>query len=298
MELRQLRYFVGIVTAGSFGKAADRLHVAQPALSRQIKALEEDLGVQLLFRTSQGVQVTEAGQKLRELADYLLRSVDNIRTEVSHLASEPAGNVVVGLPPSLAYLVTPQLIEACQARYPKLTIRIIEALSVFLIDWLELGRIDVAVLTDPRDSHAIQRRDLAEEDMVLVGRPEKFIAGAEAVTLRELDRYSIVISGGFQRVMQPWCDAANVELRFAMELDSIPIIKELVRRGLYTTIVPYGMVHEEVAGGTLTALPFRDPQITRRIVLAYSSRRPVSLSMTAIGDLLAAEIDLIPKRYG
>jgi len=297
MDLRQLRYFVGVVTAGSFNKAAEQLHVAQPALSRQIKALEDDLGVQLLFRTSHGVHVTDAGRRLRELADYLLRSAENVRTEVQSVANEPSGKVVVGLPPSLSTLVTPRLIEAAQQRFPRISIHVIEGLSVFLVDWIELGRIDIAVLTDPRQDHSIERRDLGYEDMVLVGTPDKIDTLRKSVTVRDMDRPDVVISNGFLRVMQPWYEAAGAKQRFAMELDSIPIIKSMVERGIYVTIVPYAMVHREVVSGLLRALPFDNPRIQRHLVLANSSRRPVTQSMVAIGELIAAEIALIPKTF-
>ncbi len=125
MDLRQLRDFVGIVTAGSFNRAAEQLYVAQPALSRQIKAPEEELGVQLLFRTSYGVEVTEAGRRLLELAEHLLRSADNVRDEVRSVSHEPLGSLVIGLPPSLAPILAPTLIETAQERYPKVSIRVV-----------------------------------------------------------------------------------------------------------------------------------------------------------------------------
>lgn len=295
MDLRQLRYFVGVVAAGSFNKAAELLHVAQPALSRQIKALEEDLGVKLLFRTSHGVQVTEAGQRLRELADYLLRSAENVRVELSNLSNEPSGKVVVGLPPSLSTLVAPGLIEAAREKFPHVSIHVIEGLSVFLVDWIELGKIDIAVLTDPRDGHSIERRDLGFEPMFLVGTPDKFGSEQTSVTVHDLDRPDVIISNGFLRVMQPWYQAAGAKQRFAMELDSIPIIKSMVERGLYVTLVPLAMVHKEVLSGHLRALPFDNPPIQRRLVLANSSRRPVTQSMIAIGDLIATEVARLPR---
>jgi len=295
MDLRQLRYFVGVVTAGSFNKAAEQLHVAQPALSRQIKALEDDLGVQLLFRTSHGVHLTDAGQRLRELADYLLRSAENVRVELSNLTKEPAGKVVVGLPPSLSTLVAPSLIEAARRAFPNVSIHVIEGLSVFLVDWIELGKIDIAVLTDPRQGHSIERRDLGFESMVLVGTPDKFEPEKKTATVHDTDRPDVIISNGFLRVMQPWYEAAGARQRFAMELDSIPIIKSMIERGLYVTIVPFAMVHREVAAGRLRALPFANPHIQRHLILANSSRRPLTQSMVAIGDLIAAEIAMIPR---
>ena len=297
MELRQLRYFLGVASAGSFGRAASKLHIAQPALSRQIRALEDEFGVELFFRTAQGVHVTEAGERFRTLAEGLVQSIDNMRLEVVNLADEPSGVVVLGLPPSIAQLVTIDLMEVCQARYPKIKLRIIEALSVFLVDWLELGRIDVAVLTDPRESYAVERRDLADEDMVLVGVPALIRPGLVSVPLEALNDYRIVISHGFERVMRPWCEAANVTVNYVMELDSVPILRDLIRRGIACTIVPYGMVHDDVKAGILNAVQF-DPRITRRLVLAFSSRRPISLSMTAVFNLLEEEVSKIRTRVG
>jgi LysR family nitrogen assimilation transcriptional regulator len=295
MELRQLRYFLGVTAAGSFGRAASLLHIAQPALSRQIQALEEEFGVKLLFRNNRGVQVTEAGERFRALAEAMVRSIENMRLEVSNLADEPSGLVVVGLPPSIAHLVTINLIETCKVRFPKVTLRIVEALSVFLVDWLELGKIDVAVLTDPRESYAIERRDLADEDMVLVGVPARVPGGLKSVRLEDLENYNIVISQGFERVMQPWCEVANITPHYAMKLDSVPIVQEMTRRGLYCTIGPYGMVHDDVAAGRLNAVRF-DPPITRRLVMAFSSRRPISLSMSTVFELLEAEVNTTQTR--
>jgi len=295
MELRQLRYFLGVAAAGSFGRAASQLHIAQPALSRQIKALEEEFGVELLFRTARGVHVTEAGERFRGLAEALVRSIENMRLEVANLADEPSGLVVVGLPPSIAHLITIHLIEACEIRFPKVTLHIIEALSVFLVDGLELGRIDVAVLTDPRESYAVERRDLADEDMVLVGVPARVQDGLASVTLEELNNYKIIISQGFERVMQPWCEAANVTPSYALKLDSVQIVQDMMRRGLYCTIVPYGMVHSDVAAGRVNAVRF-NPPITRRLVLAFSSRRPISLSMSAVFEMLEEQVNAIQTK--
>jgi len=296
LELKQLRYFLGVVAAGSFGKAASRLHVAQPALSRQIQALEHDLGVRLLHRSTRGVEVTEAGQKLQEHAEFLLKAADHLRVEVLHKGSEPAGEVVIGLPPSLAFLLAPELIRRCKALYPKVKIRLIEALSVFLIDWVELGKIDLAILTVETDGDAVERRELAVEEMVLCGVPDLLPSESRDVRLEDLDDYSIVITHGFLTVLEPWFASARIRPSFEMELDSISILRELIRRGQHCTIVPYSMVHEEVMTGTLRVLPVREPEITRSIVLARSTRRPTSMTMEAVGELVAEAVARIPVR--
>ncbi|ROU00094.1 LysR family transcriptional regulator [Histidinibacterium lentulum] len=296
MELRQLRYFLGVVAAGSFGKAASRLHVAQPALSRQIQALEHDLGVKLLHRSARGVEATEAGQKLLEHAEYVLKAADHLRVEVRHLGSEPAGEMVIGMPPSLAYLVAPELIRRCKSLYPKVSIRLIEALSVFLVDWVELGKIDLAILTVGSEGDAIERRELAIEELVLCGVPELLPASIQDVRLEDLRGYPIVITHGFLTVLEPWFASTRVRPTFEMELDSIPILRELIRRGEHCTIVPYSMVHDDAISGKLRVLPIREPDITRSIDLARSTRRPKSITMEALGELIAEAVSGIPVR--
>jgi LysR family nitrogen assimilation transcriptional regulator len=295
LDLRQLKYFVGIVAAGSFGRAASKLHIAQPALSRHIKALEEELGVTLLNRTARGVHMTEAGIKLKDHANYLLKMVDNIYDEVRYLGGNPSGTVVVGLPPSLAYILTPGLILECRERYPMVSIRVIEALSVFLIEWLEVGKIDLAILTVNTDSHATELFELATEQMVLVGTPEQLLGAEATIPMQTLHNYNIVTTAGFMSVMQPWFNSAKYVPNFKMELDSIPILRELVRKGLHCTIAPYSMVHDEIMAGQLRAIPLSNPQVFRTIMLAMNSRRPVSITMNAVGDLISEQVKKIPS---
>jgi LysR family nitrogen assimilation transcriptional regulator len=128
--------------------------------------------------------------------------------------------------------------------------------------------------------------------MVRVGVPARVPGGLKSVRLEDLENYKIVISQGFERVIQPWCEAANITPHYAMKLDSVPIVQDMTRRGLYCTIVPYGMVHNDVVAGRLNAVRF-DPPITRRLVMAFSSRRPISLSMSRVFELLEAEVSLI-----
>jgi LysR family nitrogen assimilation transcriptional regulator len=298
MDLRQLRYFLHVANLRSFSAAARQLNVAQPALSRQVRALEEDLGITLLVRTSRGVHVTEAGERLRETADYVLRFLADMRGDLRTLSAEPSGDLLLGLPPSVAYLLAPRLLERARADHPLLNLRIIEGLSVFLMDWLESGRVDLAVLTDAGQAagRRLERVPLAEEDMVLAGVPDLLGARGPAVRVDELEALPLVMSRGFRAVIQPWLDLGRAQLRGETELDSIVVTKEVVRRGLFCTIVPYGMVHAEVAGGELRALRLADPPVQRRLVMGYAAARPISMTMRAVQTLVQQTLAEIPLR--
>lgn len=298
MELRQLRYFIGVAMHRSFSKASQKLHIAQPALSRQIQALEDELGVKLLIRTVRGVEVTEAGLRLQEMSEGILRAIADIRPNLTHAADEPAGSIILGLPPSLAYLFAPRLVEETRARFPQVRLRIIEGLSVFLSDWLELGRLDLAVLTDHGPVPGVDRHELAEEDMVFAGAPALLPASRRPMGLADIVEYPLMVTHGFRSVLEPWLTAQNIEPRYEMELDSIPIVREMLLRGLYCSILPYSMVHEDVVQGRIVARAFRDPAVMRRIVAATGSRRPMNLAMQAVSDLVAEEIARLPKKLG
>lgn len=298
MDLRQLRYFREVAMRRSFTAAARSLHVAQPALSRQVRTLEEDLGVVLLIRTARGVHVTEAGERLRETADFVLRFLEDTGRELRTLGAEPSGSILLGLPPSIAFLLAPALLERALADYPLLNLRIIEGLSVFLLDWLESGRVDLAVLTDAGQVAArrVERVPLAEEDMVLVGTPELLGARGPAAHHGDVETLPLIMSDGFRGVIQPWLTLGRVEMQSGTELDSIATMKEVIRRGLYASIVPYGMVHAEVAAGELRALPLAGPAVQRRLVMGYAAARPVSMTMRAVQRLVQDALASIELR--
>lgn len=290
MELRQLRYFVCVAELQSFTKAATRIHIAQPALSRQVKALEEEVGVELLVRTARGVQLTEAGVRLKQLAESILRQIDDLPGNLKEYSGQPFGSIVVGLPPSIAYLIAANLIDICEKNYPLISLRIIENTSVVLRDWLNEGKIDLAVLTDPGHVTSFERIELLQEDMVLIGAPQLFEPGVETISFAEAANFPLLISHGFRQAIEPWLNAHSIELRYDLLLDSIPIAKEIVQKGRYCSIVPYSMVHAECEKKLLTALTLKEPAILRRLVLANLARKPLSNTVRVIHQLISDHV--------
>ena len=126
MNLKQLEYFVRVAELGSFSKAALLLNIAQPALSRQVRLLETDLRVALLLRNGRGVVLTELGQRLFDSSVGILQLVARVREDIDTSRDEPAGRIVVGLPPSMGRLLTLPLVEAFRRRLPKARLAIVE----------------------------------------------------------------------------------------------------------------------------------------------------------------------------
>ena len=296
MELRQLRYFVSVAREGSFSKASEKLHIAQPALSRQIQLLEDEFGVELLHRTAKGAHATEAGRRFKEMAEFVLNYVAEMKPSLTQFASEPSASIVVGLPPSLAFMLAPRLVEETQRRFPLVTLRIIEGFSVFLAEWLEEFRLDLAVLTDYGPIAGIERHFIEEDDMVFIGTPAKLKKYDKTIPLKDIENFPLLITHGFRSIISEHFAAEHIEPNYHMELDSIPIAKEMVLRGLYCSILSYGLVHEETKQGRLRALQFEGAPVRRRILTAVAENRPLSLTITAIEGLIKEIVKDLPLK--
>lgn len=197
MDLKQISTFIYVAILRSFSKAARALNIAQPAVSRQVQALEDDLRTQLLFRTTRGVELTEAGLTMLTMGEEMLAMAEQVRDAVMRAPDKAAGVVTVGLPPSLSGIMAPNLVDECRSIYPDVTLHIMEGLSIFLEEWLNLGRIDMAVLTDRGELASINRKPLAREEMVLVGGASLVGQARTRSPVRSLPRWTWSSPGAF-----------------------------------------------------------------------------------------------------
>src|SRR6266568_1589497 len=171
MELRSLAYFARIAELGSITRAAAHLRLAQPALTRHVQRLEEELGVALFTRANRGVRLTEAGEKLLDSATRILRDVERTGDEIRAQDAHPSGRIILGITPTLCPVLVPELFARMRRDFPLVELKVMHAgmvrLEAFLID----GRVDVALLSELSRSRLIVSTGLAEEEMVLVMQP-------------------------------------------------------------------------------------------------------------------------------
>lgn len=168
MDLRQLRSLVQIVELGSITGAADRLNIAQPSLSRQVKALEEELGVPLLCRHGRGVMPTEEGERLARRARVILEDVQNLASDISAGSGPLSGTVTLGLPPTVSEVLATHLVERTMAEYPEVKLRITSGFSGHVQDWLLRGKIDIGIAYDGRKAPAIRSQPIIVERLFLI----------------------------------------------------------------------------------------------------------------------------------
>lgn len=298
MELKQLKAFSTLAEFGSFSRAAGMLGIAQPVLSRQIKALETELGVELVYRNGRGVVLTEAGKLLQEYATGLLETAGRARTEIAAMRTSPRGTIVIGMPPSVGLVLTIPLVESFRARFPMMSMRLMEGFSGHVLEWLLTGKIDVAVLYDSPRMSNLRSEPLVQDELFLLGPagdPNAPPPGPLAAA--ELARIPLIMPSpphGLRMLVDARLGEHGIVPRVELEIDAMPSTLTLVERGVGYTILSYSTVHHLVQAGRIRAWPIVDPGLTRRLILATSSQRPTTTATRALVTLVRAQIhDLI-----
>ena len=291
MELRHVRYFVGVSEAGSLLKASARLHIAQPALGQQIAALEHDVGARLFDRSSRGVTLTEAGKAFLEHARVLLADVERARAAVRESSRAPAGEVAIGLPTTVALFATVPILQACRDQLPQVRIKVIEAYSGFLREWLVSGRLDLALLFGDHSDTVLAKQALLDDRLAFVSRAEAEGAAApRRMPLTGLSRWPLVLPGrdhGLRRIIDDACALEGIALNVVAEIESLPSVKRAVEAGLGSTILPQAAVADEVAAGRLRAATIDSPSMSRRVVCATAVTRPGTAAAAAVMHLVS-----------
>lgn len=295
VDIRQLRYFVTIIDEGSFSRAAYRLHVAQPALSQHVRNMEAELGVELLFRSPQGIRATESGEMLARHARSILEQMEIARQDVRQGVSEPEGVVRFGMPGTVAQLLCLPLISEARRRYPKIKLCVAEAMSGFVLDWLRDGKTDVGILYREATDRTLAARHILSEDLYLIGSSkfsgERFAQG-EPVSFLDVAGLPLILpsgSHGLRDLIEERALIEDVRLNTVIDIDTYSQIKLLVADGLGYSILPKSAVLPELRGGTLTAHLVGLPTLSRDLHLVCPSSRPRS-NATRVIEALAHSI--------
>ena len=276
MDLKQLRHFAWIAELGSFSRAARHLRVAQPALSHHIRQLEDDLQVSLFERTARGVQLTQSGVKLLEQARLVLRQVDRAREAVLETNGSPRGRVSIGLSSSVSFVLTMPLIDAVREQHPAISLHVVEAMSGFLLEWVQQGRLDMAIVFDCKSSPELTSELLVREDLYLVGAYAKPPFPRRTVRFSQLGNYPLVLPGlphGLRLLVDSYAAERHIALNVALELDAAHHIRTLVQEGFAYAIVARTVVADELVNDRVSAFRIVDPTITRDVMLVRDNSR-------------------------
>ncbi|SMF36939.1 LysR family transcriptional regulator, nitrogen assimilation regulatory protein [Tistlia consotensis] len=290
MDLRKLRYFQAIVEAGSLHRASERLRVAQPALSKSVRALEDSLGAPLLIRHSKGVETTEEGATLYRHAAEILRAWRAAEADVREQSREPGGTVSIGAPPTLAHHLFGRLSSEVAAVYPKLRFEFYEGVGHHLWQQLHAERLDIGILGHGDGSDSIIAELVAFEDVFLLA-PADHPLPPTVEGLEEIAGHPLVITtraatgrSWFEEMTRQEAPAFDVRYR----VESPQVAKELVERRLGLAILPASGVLSELGRGRFRIVRIAPLKLPR--VLACRKERylhpSVAFTRTVLRRLL------------
>jgi LysR family nitrogen assimilation transcriptional regulator len=311
MEMRQLRYFVGVAEAGSFTKAAGILDIAQPALSRQIRELETELGVALLIRNGRGAVLTDAGVKFLSRAKMILDDAERALQEARALKGRPMGLVSIGMPPSVGIILSVPTVIRVRQLYPEIQLQLTEGYSGHIHEWLLSGRIDIGVLYHQAQRRADQEfHELATEQLCLLGTPELIehhLDRSTSVTFGEMLKLPLILPArphAIRRLVDEIAARKNAEVTLATEVNAFMAVRDLVAAGHGATILPVSNVLAELNSGRLKAINIKDPVLSQTVSLTTSTHHMPSLAATTVArvirDLARELVDTAawPRRNG
>ncbi|MBS0521214.1 MAG: LysR family transcriptional regulator [Proteobacteria bacterium] len=288
MDLKGVRTFCAVAAHGSFGRAAVSLGVVQSVLSRQISALEGELGGRLFHRTGRGVQLTQLGLAVLPRAKALLAEAEQLLIEARGERSSPAGTVDLGVVPGWTQPLVSILVSRLLAEFPRIRLRAHEAYSGQVEDWVATGRIDVAVFNRYRRGAVRDAEAVSRADMMLVGRKGHPLLRRDEVPFKTLAEIPLCVPlspNGLTSVMNEIAAHERMTLNIVFEGGSSSILREAVARCGLFTLFPRPFVERELARSTFRWARLVKPTLTQITWISVGTQRPATQATRTVAQL-------------
>lgn len=289
MKIRQLEYFMHIANTLNITHAAERANVSQPALSRQLLLLEEELGAQLVERRSRGVALTPAGQRLEEHVRSLIQNVELIKEDIIATEAVPTGTLRVATAYSLRGLLIANVVDEFHRLNPQVSLEIQEGTSINMRESLVTHQVDLAIYSDHGASRGLNRQALCSEALVLLSSADAHLSmdkpvGTEA--LAELDLVLTASPNGLRRVVDDLLPPGRNIKNPPVIVETNSIIIDLVSRGRLHSILPYSAAHLAFKRGEISIAPIMG--MSWPWTMATSRDRPTTAAMRVFAQLISA----------
>lgn len=287
LTLKQIRYFDALVRLGTFRAAADACAVTQPALSMQIKELEDNAGTALFERRARGVQLTAFGELVHQRAKRMLSILDELDDLARSVGDTPMGKLRLGVIPTIAPYLLPAVITRLDAQYPGLRPILRESMTSRLIEELNEGRIDAAILALPVSEPALTEVPLYTERFVLI-RP----AAEAAKPVPHIDKLSemrlLLLEEGhcFRDQALSFCNMPSTQPREMLDGSSLSTLVQMVGVGVGVTLLPEMAVPIETRSAAVSVARFRDPQPQRTIGIVWRKSSAMGAQLTQIAEVV------------
>jgi len=300
MDLRQLRYFIKVIECGNITRASEALHIAQPAISQQMRNLEQDMDMQLLERSVHGVVPTAAGRTLYRHAVELLRQADGTQELLRQDAEFPQGKVSVGMPSSTARMLAIPLARTIRSRYPGIKLELIDAPSAELGGLITVGRVALAVNVDVVETRGVVSQRLLTETLYLVAWPE-FALPDGPVSIEVLAKMPLVLPCAPNTIrsrVESAFQEAGLQCEVEFEANSTDLLFSAVKARLGVTILPWAAAHVELAQQSLKLASIDHRLFSRELSLCWPDTAVHSNAVQKVKETILELFEAFEQQQG
>lgn len=300
MTLRQLQIFSAIVETGRFTAAARKLYLAQPSVSQQIHALEDELGDRLFVRLkNRQVELTQAGKILKQHSDLVLRQCELARMEISALSREPSGQIRVGIGGHQLTSMLPPAVSAFHSVFPKVSVDIVNSTTPQIVELLRGNGLDLGVVNFPIQVPELRTRFLFTEELLVVVQAKHPLARKRMIESRDLAALPLVLydhSTSTRRRLEEYFRSIEISPAVVVELSSVEAMKSMVAGGLGATIIPASAMLDGAENRHLRGLQIRGRPLTRSVGMAMRQLPQLPSVMDTMADFIRIRFDEIKAR--
>lgn len=291
MDIRDMKHFYTIAEEGNISNASKKLNIAQPALSRQMKQLEENLGVQLFERGSRRIKLTEAGLLMRERVEQILELVEGTKNEITELNSGAVGTISIGTVTTSGAILLPNLIEQFHQLYPNVTFQLWEGDGFRILELLDKGIIEVGIIRAPFDSDIYESIILPDEPLVIAMKQDSPCGEhPDKIALRELANQPFIVPMRWKSMFVEWCAKAGFKPNIVCLCDGIIMNMLWAKKGIGIAIIPKS-AEGLIADSTLLYKTIVEPTLSTQTVIVWVRNRRLSTSSKHFLELLKRKTD-------
>jgi len=289
-DLRALRYFLRVVQTGSFLAASRALHLSQPALSHQIKKLEELVGAELLIRHSRGIRLTPAGMELKFQIERIFDLLEDAESKMRSFRSDIVGQIAIGVTPSVGELLAPRFIELCRTQ-PRLEIILRQGHSSDIFADVMSGKLAAAFCFEPPAKRIVDRLPLYREPLFMVGPAAVVGDTSEPIPFRRMAEFPLLLdsrSQVFRRSVETAAEGEKVSLNISAEIDDVFLKKGVMTRHGTAVVVLYSTLRDAIDSGAMRARKITSPDIA--VTMNFVTRKDLPESVSTFLKSRAREI--------
>ncbi|WP_298815708.1 hydrogen peroxide-inducible genes activator [uncultured Roseibium sp.] len=297
ITLKQLRYFEALARHGHFGRAAEACAISQPALSMQIKEMEDVLGATLFERGARQVRLTHFGEVAVERARDILRSADELGDLARASRERLVGRFRIGVIPTIAPYLLPKVIGNLKESYPELDIHVRETVTPKLIQELKEGRLDTAIVALPVSESSLEEIPLIQESFVLVRTAgEANLPLPNADSLKEMRLLLLEEGHCFRDQALSFCNLPSGPPREVLDASSLSTLVQMVSAGMGVTLIPEMAVPVETRSAPVSVSRFETPEPNRTIGMVWRRSSPLASQLTEIADIVRRSAEPMPHQ--